>query len=726
MGKFQEVQDIPSRTGRSLRSGQSQIGVIFPNIQEPYYEKLFSGIKHYFTYHSIPYSLYLTNENTEKEMDIISDLLGSKANGIIIYSCNPEQDQLNELLSHTETPLLFLDRKPLDYDGNYVSSDNFALFSNLVDFFYKAGRKDLILLRSTGSFQETDSAEEGFRHGLRKAGLEPQLLFAKSARESGFKSVFEHLQKHKEPEVLLCTSFQLAEGARYAMKLRGIELGERTVIVCPGDSIEDVFSQDDEIIKTPRNAFGIGFSAAELLAENCRRPRVFEQKQVIIRESRSQILPEYFIRKLNGTRDVIVENNGTRKLKLLVVQDSITTASLQNMMPIYEKELGLTVELVSAKPKDYYSFILSELRDQKSDVDLVLFDIPWLEYLSRTGLILPVDSYFDESTSDFSHIIPELLTKYGSVDDKLYAMPIVASTQLMFYRKDLFDDEVLQRQFEKTYQIPLEVPRNWAHYNSICEFFTKSSNPGSPTNYGTAMDLSYAEEVMAAVYPRLWTYGGELYNYKMHPTFNTPEFRNAIKNLFNCILHTDPTLYSDAPADTITKMIRGDVATVITYYNYFTPIIDNFDPSLVEKIGWAPIPGGQPILGGWSMGISKNCKYPRRAFDFIRKVEQRRMAVPSAILGGQSSSTNVYQNFDIISLYPWLTLGQEQLLSARKRSIPEGINPRIFSIKQQEDILYKHIQGLLDLIRSNKAIDSYLIEQALLASEKEASAILNN
>ena len=102
------------------------------------------------------------------------------------------------------------------------------------------------------------------------------------------------------------------------------------------------------------------------------------------------------------------------------------------------------------------------------------------------------------------------------------------------------------------------------------------------------------------------------------------------------------------------------------------------------------------------------------------------MAVPSAILGGQSSSTNVYQNFDIISLYPWLTLGQEQLLSARKRSIPEGINPRIFSIKQQEDILYKHIQGLLDLIRSNKAIDSYLIEQALLASEKEASAILNN
>lgn len=118
------------------------------------------------------------------------------------------------------------------------------------------------------------------------------------------------------------------------------------------------------------------------------------------------------------------------------------------------------MELVSAKPKDYYNFILSKLRDQKSDVDLVLFDIPWLEHLSRTGLIIPIDNYFDESASDFSHIIPELLTKYGSVDNKLYAMPIVASTQLMFYRKDLFDDEVLQRQFEKTYQIPLEVPRN--------------------------------------------------------------------------------------------------------------------------------------------------------------------------------------------------------------------------------------------------------------------------
>jgi DNA-binding LacI/PurR family transcriptional regulator len=204
---IKELNYIPSRTGRSLRSGQSQIGVMFPNIQEPYYEKLFSGIKHYFTYHSIPYSLYLTNENTEKEMNIVADLLGIKANGIILYSCNPEKEELKAMLSQTDTPILFLDRKPLDYDGNFVASDNFALFSNLVDFFSKAGRKDMVLLRSTGSFQETDSAEEGFRHGLKKTGLRPKILFAKSARESGFKSVFEHLRNNREPEVLLCTSF---------------------------------------------------------------------------------------------------------------------------------------------------------------------------------------------------------------------------------------------------------------------------------------------------------------------------------------------------------------------------------------------------------------------------------------------------------------------------------------------------------------------------------------
>jgi hypothetical protein len=104
---------------------------------------------------------------------------------------------------------------------------------------------------------------------------------------------------------------------------------------------------------------------------------------------------------------------------------------------------------------------------------------------------------------------------------------------------------------------------------------------------------------------------------------------------------------------------------------------------------------------------------------FISWASCKELAVAHTILGGQSPSLSTYQNYDIISLYPWLSKAVSSLNDAKKREVPLAATKRGYSEKIVEDVLFNHISCLIREAVENKEIDSYQIEKALTKAEKE-------
>ena len=63
---------------------------------------------------------------------------------------------------------------------------------------------------------------------------------------------------------------------------------------------------------------------------------------------------------------------------------------------------------------------------------------------------------------------------YANINDMTYAFPFDISIQMLFYRKDIFENEIVKRKyFEKT-KSELKIPTNFEKYNEILKFFNES------------------------------------------------------------------------------------------------------------------------------------------------------------------------------------------------------------------------------------------------------------
>ncbi|WP_142286233.1 extracellular solute-binding protein, partial [Streptococcus pneumoniae] len=111
-----------------------------------------------------------------------------------------------------------------------------------------------------------------------------------------------------------------------------------------------------------------------------------------------------------------------------------------------------------------------ESGDVSSSFDMIRMDMAWLPTFGK--------KYFQEITSFRQtksinqNISKSVSREYMYIDQKQYTFPLDVSSQILVYRKDLFEDSFLQRRyFEKTKR-KLTVPKSYQEFDELSEFFT--------------------------------------------------------------------------------------------------------------------------------------------------------------------------------------------------------------------------------------------------------------
>jgi multiple sugar transport system substrate-binding protein len=706
---------IVNTPGRNLRTKNNEIGIILPSIYEPYYEKIINSLKGFLTYQGKKFRLELSDEDPENETKSIMSFIGSKSSGIILYSCQPDNRQVFNMLNASGIPFVLIDRKPSDFDCNFVGCDNFRLFYNMTDNLIKHGKRSLALVCGPQHYTENIKAREGFLSALEAGGLSEKnasVIHTRSIRENGFLAGIQLVEASgKPPSAVLTTSYKLAEGLRYAFMINRIQVGVDIIIITSGDSEDDVFYYDPTIIKTSRPAFEIGETAGKLLLQNIKSPVVFEKQQVIINDTVDLKHPS-----LGSIPAAHGKSEETIRI-LLPEKFGSTDALKQLLIDFYSKE-NISVKMQFLNIDDLYKYTITGLAGAGSDVDVFLFDIPWFQDLVEKGVLLCLDDYITRNALDASQYVPELLDHSSRYNGHYFSLPYISTTQLLFYRKDLFSDKYLSQQFENQYKIPLSPPRDWLQYSIISKFFTQKYNPLSPVEWGHAMGMYNSSLLICRFLPRLWSYGGDLYDKSGIPSLVTLPAKKAVKNLLECVQTAYPDVFQH-PEEAVDQLISGNIAMLMTFFNFATDIADKLKSAVLSKIGYTSIPGAKPVMGGWSLGINKFSRHPEAAFKFIKWATSADIAIPNTILGGQSPQLKAYRNYDLVSLYPWLPKALSEFSKARKRKAPIKGKHSSHSEDLVEKIIANELRVLIEQTLSGAMPDAGVIEKALYNAEAE-------
>lgn len=666
-----------------LRRGTTRtLAVILPNISERHYCDLYTGILRYAEAQRYSVRLFLTDDLPYLERHVISEVLALKVCSVLTVSCLVNHKKEYQPIVSRKTPLLFLERPHV---GSSFYSYSFDMAQAARQVAAKLDRKTNVCIITDEEYFTDQSA---FRKALQECLPLQDTEFYENRHGEQSPAVHAIMQRAKLPTVIVCSNEALADKVQRTYAESGMLIPDIITLSSLRPSHNALYHN------ITLNYRMLGRQAAAAIigqVENKLTPT-------------SRVFPVSMCTEPFSSPAVIRK----QPLLLLAHQTPAITA-LGCLLPRFTQRYGIPVELHTCSIGEVFDRILSP---DETQWDVVRLDPSSLSYLGPR-LLRNLDEIDVGAASQFNQYLPNLQNDFSVTGGKLYALPFDISVQMLFYRRSLFEDIGQIRAFYEETGKTLAVPTTYREFDYICRFFSKAHRPDSPIRYGASLAPASPTSVANDYLPRLLSAGGLSYSPNGCLNVNTPV---ALKALQEYIAYA--SLSSLAPAHSWSEVaenfVNGESATAILYVNHASSFIRAQSANVGIEIGYAPIPGGHPLLGGGSLGVCARSKQPEEAYEFIRWATGESIAPEMVMLGGVSACKNVYEQCEILDTYPWL----EALPNYIQMGIRKPILSPIDIDYNQRDFEYTLGEHLIRAVAGEETP-----EEALMKTQKTLDAI---
>ncbi len=262
--------------------------------------------------------------------------------------------------------------------------------------------------------------------------------------------------------------------------------------------------------------------------------------------------------------------------------------------------------------------------------DVMYMDGPYVSNWAYNGMIIPIDNYITETyRTDFMDYVLD----QGTYNDRLYALSIVDSTIMVFYRKSFMNEFLATKpKFLDGSAITLPTsPENAWTFNQLAEIATKmtKSLAGNKKRYGLSITGDKTEWMSYAFSP-MWG-GNILGEDALTATGNLNsakgmEVGNYLRNLRKTNAINPSASGTDFYDDGVKEGTTGSDCKAamyftgtqnITKFNEFQNIAEDWDATYYPRNndGSYSVP-----CGGWTLALSKDCAANKRvaAVEFIK------------------------------------------------------------------------------------------------------------
>lgn len=641
------------------------IGVILPSLNDSYYVQLFQGIKSYFQNTNYFINLVFSNNIPELEITIAQKLKQKQISGLILVSCQPENWKFYyDNFTSKKIPLVLIDRKIYGLETNFVSCNNRVLIRNMVDELLKRSMENIYLLSGPEKFYCELECMKGMRDAFRKT---LQLL------------------KTEKPDAIVTTSESLALGIIEGIRLIGYTTADIPIFTL-GEQHWNLNTQSFATTSLVRPAMNLGKKASKLLLEQLESPLTKESEKIILAGCSTE--PEDERNHLSVKKKIQKEQ---KKLRVLML-DTPQVESISGLIPNFEKRTGIKMEIITMPHHKLYHTILTTYSENpEKSYDVFMYDMPWLSFFATEGILEDISDKMKEIHLD--RFFPGALKFFSMFNGRYFGTPFMYAPQVLFYRKDLFEDTAVKKEYEKQNNISLRPPVTLKEFNTISEFF---SNKTSIIEYGTSIPTAYNECLTPEVYMRLKAFGGHIFDNKGNVVFESDQTLRAYINFLRAIKFAKPDYRTATDISAAQDFIDGKIAMLISYPSFLRNIPDLRKNSMIGSIGYHLIPGRTPLLGGWSLGINQYLSQKEEAFQFLKWTCEEQIANYTTLLGGLTVLTNTYVNDELSDLYPWLPLYYSIYQYTKPIIPPKLCNNKVIPQWEVDDIVCKWLYKLLD------------------------------
>lgn len=690
--KIKLVEDAIEKLGyqlnlqaKILKQGSAKtISVILPNVTSEQYATLYDGLFSRLNKSGYDITLYLTEDSPELELQFIQKIAIKRDAAVIVVSCLDRADAYYQTIKLPKNKVIFVYRKP-DLAEQFITLD-----------FEQAGR---------------DIAKAIINKGYHLIG------------------VFTHGDENQDAKLLkygLADEFSQNE---YPVKFHQISSipAESTYNLAfnffndDKHQIDVIVTSDIERANYIKNASYFGSlnrcpAIYTLSSYNC-----FWTDKVYQYQMNYSMLSQQIVDMIDGNGEQAVINQGfllpdqtlpmthrDATLNLLIIP-SPSTDALRKLLPHFKKMTGINVNLV-VKPFNHIYKIVNTLQ-MYPDIDIIRIDMAGLPWFAASSL-KPLNQLDMDLDDLLSHYSKAITSRFSYVRNTVYAIPLDPSIQLLFYRRDLFEDPLIRRSYFEKYRSQLPVPTNFDEFAQVTEFFNQYEK-SSLIESGSCVTLGHAEIIASEFLLRYYAKGGKLINQSRLALDMT--IANATLNEFKQLIHLAKNVDSSWWQESVNQFEQGKLAMLIVYTNLFSY---GTLKKMLPLIGYTNVPGNRPLLGGGALGMSKYSNKDQLVSTFFKWFYSKQIREQMALLSGATLCDSVFQNHKVMSHYPWLEdVSKHYPSGIRENHMETG---QSINLRRVENIIGEQINR--GLCRGEKT--ELTIERLNLMLHKEAESLI--
>lgn len=655
---MEELGYQPDAKARSMRNSKTKlIGVVLPDITQRKFANLYTGLELKLRRQGYILCLFCTQSDRDSEIKALTQISQQRMDALVIVTCMPDAAAAFEQIEKSGIPIIFVDHQLNNRKHRvFASFDQTAYAGITARMLIARGHTRIGIIAGRKDYSSESSFIEGIRQVYEENGvsLEPALIRqVPEGKEQAFRIMADWHHRGLSPSAVITTNTTFHQGAVAAVRLLYNGTAPVLLNLDTPDWCENIY--ENATLKVVQDYRELGERAGTFLLHKIGTEEFSETVNLVISPGTSPAA---------GTQDNIHPdtshiNYGKCPLRILMLQCASANA-LDMLKDRFTEDWGIPVEIDRVP----YDALYDKITKQDSSYDMIQMDISWMAGPLKNNILWelsPDTSLNDLITRSFPS---EVLKKYDSRNQKRYGLPFMLDAQMLFYRKDLFEDLQYQRMYYEQFKKDLRIPRTWEEYNQVARFFTKSHNPDSPVPYGSTAGGAPYNSVYELM-PRIWDQGITLDASLREWEASFSQLADGLQDYKEVFSYADPKAADWNWTMQTEAFHQGDAAMMVLYQAHFSDYFYALDSKISNNIGFAPIPGGISVEGGWLLGIQKQTRMYPAAVQFLQWLLQPDIATAFNLLGGTLPVKQMFASNEMKDLYPWLKQSLEVFSHSR-------------------------------------------------------------
>ncbi|MEQ5226632.1 extracellular solute-binding protein [Proteus cibi] len=681
-----------------LRTSKShKIAILLPQLVSEKYAVFFNSLRQSIAHFpEVTYDLFLTDDLETTELEALQKIAAGGYKQVITVSCLKDANIYFDTLKLAPAQVAFVYRQPLNAQRFFTLDFAQAVDAICQQIAKTPGKLVGIFMGSSDYLNNQHFANELQNRLLQNAPNKKNVVLCASDEES-YKIAFDFFSLEQIPDIFIAQDIEKACYLTQASYFGSHN--DCPPIFALSDNIPPVLKG---LYYFPMNYAQLGLEVVDALMQVEDESEITEINVTCVRNQSDHL---YTL-----TPAVMSEDKADISLNLLILP-SPSTSALKKLLPHFYRQTGIKVNL-AIHPYDEVYQILSQLHLHPY-YDLLRIDMACFPWFAER-ILQPLDKIGNGLTDLLNNFSLPTQQKFSLVNNVAYAMPFDASAQLLFYRKDLFEDPILKRMYYEKTGNELTVPTTFEEYDNVTQFFTEQHEEGQLSRpMGASTTLGSAGLIATEYLLRYYAKGGCLIGNDNIPRLKMPLAGEILEEYLKQLSITE-NIHNKWWSESVREFEQGHLAMLIAYMNLFNDVAHS---NILPKIGFAPVPGSIPQLGGGVLGVSRYSQKSQYAEQFYRWLYSPIVMDHLILLGGNSNHQNFNHNQEISHRYPWMTLAYQEINKGiRESSVPNG---KLFNLRQAEIIIGQGITNVVNNIMTIDETIEYINQRLLIDTQGE-------